>query len=522
MHQVVIGLLVYLAGLCVGSFLNVVIYRLPRGLSLSQPMWSFCPRCRATLRWYDNIPVLSWLLLRARCRDCGQPISAQYPLVEAITGLTFVLVYHLLLVAGARVLRVTEFGAWPLPAALPTDIPLVLAWLVLAAALVACSGMDLLWYVVDTRITDAALIAGLVLCALWPRPEFFAPRVATPAAAATFAALLVSGLMLWRTAWRGASDEPERGLTVEGSPEADASAGSSFRVATILAIAVFVALAVALLVAPRPPSSAGAVTRYLVPAALTALFVVMVLTGGQARSVDDELRAAIEAEAPASRRAVLREVLWLLPATAAAVAAYIVVLSVPAAADLWTRATTWMPFERVTPFGGLAFAAHGAIIAAAAGWTLRIFFTLVFGREAFGTGDIYILAAAGAVGGWDIALLGLLTSVFVALLGWILGLVLKRPGMIPFGPPLAIGFIAALWLNRPGAARAYSLYSDFREIWHTQPHMAVLLGGMMLIVLPFSILVARLTRRLVEPVERPAPGSPAAHDRRVPRPPGAG
>ena len=80
---------------------------------------------------------------------------------------------------------------------------------------------------------------------------------------------------------------------------------------------------------------------------------------------------------------------------------------------------------------------------------LRIVFTLALGREAFGTGDIYILAAAGAAGGTDIALLGLLFSVGIALAGWSLGLLLKSTSMIPLGPWLALGFLIALWWNQP-------------------------------------------------------------------------
>lgn len=75
-------------GLVVGSFLNVVIHRLPRGESLSYPP-SRCPRCGAAIRWYDNVPVLSYLLLLGRCRDCHGAISPRYPLVEAATGLLF-------------------------------------------------------------------------------------------------------------------------------------------------------------------------------------------------------------------------------------------------------------------------------------------------------------------------------------------------------------------------------------------------------------------------------------------------
>lgn len=78
-------------GAIIGSFLNVVVWRVPRGESIASPP-SACPSCGARIRWYDNIPVLSWLLLRGRCRDCAHPISVRYPLVEAGTGLAWVAV----------------------------------------------------------------------------------------------------------------------------------------------------------------------------------------------------------------------------------------------------------------------------------------------------------------------------------------------------------------------------------------------------------------------------------------------
>jgi leader peptidase (prepilin peptidase) / N-methyltransferase len=78
-----------LLGLVIGSFLNVVIHRVPVGLSLVAP-GSACPHCDHPVRPYDNVPVLSWLALRARCRDCSAPISARYPLVELATGALFV------------------------------------------------------------------------------------------------------------------------------------------------------------------------------------------------------------------------------------------------------------------------------------------------------------------------------------------------------------------------------------------------------------------------------------------------
>ena len=78
-----------LLGLAIGSFLNVVIWRVPRGESVINPP-SACPRCEKAIRPRDNVPVLGWLLLRGKCRDCGEPISVRYPLVEGGTALLFV------------------------------------------------------------------------------------------------------------------------------------------------------------------------------------------------------------------------------------------------------------------------------------------------------------------------------------------------------------------------------------------------------------------------------------------------
>ena len=85
-------LFVIAVGLVLGSFLNVCIHRLPLGESVVTPR-SRCPRCSALIRWYDNVPVLSFLLLRARCRHCGAPISWRYPLVETLAALTLGLSY---------------------------------------------------------------------------------------------------------------------------------------------------------------------------------------------------------------------------------------------------------------------------------------------------------------------------------------------------------------------------------------------------------------------------------------------
>lgn len=89
-YLVLLGVL----GACVGSFLNVVIYRMPLEISVNHPRRSFCPTCSHTLAWYDNVPILAYCYLRGRCRYCGTAYGVRYPLVEALTALLFVLVAY--------------------------------------------------------------------------------------------------------------------------------------------------------------------------------------------------------------------------------------------------------------------------------------------------------------------------------------------------------------------------------------------------------------------------------------------
>ncbi len=128
---------VVLAGAAVGSFLNVVVARLPRGQSVVRPR-SRCPRCSAAIAWYDNIPILSWLLLRARCRTCGARISARYPLVEALG-------------AGAAWLAWMRHG---LSAAAAAE-------LAFACALVALAFIDLDTWLLPHVITWPLIVTGL-------------------------------------------------------------------------------------------------------------------------------------------------------------------------------------------------------------------------------------------------------------------------------------------------------------------------------------------------------------------------
>jgi leader peptidase (prepilin peptidase) / N-methyltransferase len=126
-------------GLAIGSFLNVVIWRVPRKESVVRPA-SRCPQCDNPIRPLDNIPVVSWLLLRGKCRKCANPISVRYPMVEAACGLLFAAV-------------AVRFG-WS------SELP---AFLVLTASLLAISLIDLEHFIVPDRITAPLTVAALVL-----------------------------------------------------------------------------------------------------------------------------------------------------------------------------------------------------------------------------------------------------------------------------------------------------------------------------------------------------------------------
>lgn len=135
---------VFVFGLIVGSFLNAVVHRLPRGIGLGRPRRSFCPHCGRSLPWTENIPVLSWLWLRGKCAGCGAAISARYPLVELLTAVLFLWLWS------------------TFPPALAG------AYMVLAAILVAGTFIDLEHMILPDSLTLGGAVAGVVLAMLVP------------------------------------------------------------------------------------------------------------------------------------------------------------------------------------------------------------------------------------------------------------------------------------------------------------------------------------------------------------------
>jgi leader peptidase (prepilin peptidase)/N-methyltransferase len=145
-----------LFGLLIGSFLNVCIYRIPNDLSVVGPR-SFCPTCRSQVAWFDNVPVLTWIFLRGRCRHCSTWIPVRYPIVEALTGVIFFAAVY------AHGLTLLAFKVC-----------------LLSAILIALAFTDLEYLILPDEFTKPGIVAGLVLAYFVHLPFGVTPLIMPP------------------------------------------------------------------------------------------------------------------------------------------------------------------------------------------------------------------------------------------------------------------------------------------------------------------------------------------------------
>jgi leader peptidase (prepilin peptidase)/N-methyltransferase len=131
-------------GAVVGSFLNACIHRMPRGIGLDNPRRSFCPSCKKTIPWYENLPVLSWVALRGKCSSCGARISPRYVLVEILTAALFVAVWY-------------RFG-----------LPLTPVYCLFVALLIVATFIDFEHFIIPDEITWGGTVAGIVFSLVFP------------------------------------------------------------------------------------------------------------------------------------------------------------------------------------------------------------------------------------------------------------------------------------------------------------------------------------------------------------------
>lgn len=139
---------IFWLGCCIGSFLNVCIWRIPRGESIVHPP-SHCPTCGYAIPFWLNIPIVSWCMLRGRCRSCKAPITSRYVIVEFITGLLFLLV-------------------WGMVVKLGVAFELLPGWLTLISVLFCCSVIDLEKHIIPNKLTRFGVVAGLLFSGVFP------------------------------------------------------------------------------------------------------------------------------------------------------------------------------------------------------------------------------------------------------------------------------------------------------------------------------------------------------------------
>ena len=186
--MIAMSILIFVLGLAIGSFLNVCIYRLPQGLSIHSPRRSFCPECRTSIRCYDNIPVLSYLLLKGRCRHCDTAISKAYPLVELMTAILFLCSLY-------------RFG--PTLALLHSCL--------LISLLIPIAWIDARWYIIPNAIILVGLITGaavtLLIALTRHNPGYLIEHlIGAVAGGVSIALIAVVGTFLYRKKAMGGGD----------------------------------------------------------------------------------------------------------------------------------------------------------------------------------------------------------------------------------------------------------------------------------------------------------------------------
>src|SRR5215217_2702001 len=145
-YDLIFSVFAFLFGASIGSFLNVVIYRLPLDLSVNEPKRSFCPSCKTPIAWHHNLPLISWLHLRGRCPNCGARIAVRYFLVELLTAMMFLLIWR----------------------CFPWNV--AIAYWVLISLLIAATFIDFEHFIIPDEITLGGVVVG-ILC------SFFVPAM---------------------------------------------------------------------------------------------------------------------------------------------------------------------------------------------------------------------------------------------------------------------------------------------------------------------------------------------------------
>lgn len=400
-------ILVAIYGACVGSFLNVVIYRLPEGLSLIRPP-SHCPRCGHRLAIFDNVPILGWLWLGGKCRYCQAPISIQYPLIETLTALLFGGLFWSYYMSPFQ-------PTWS-AAGLATTWPALLVSLFLVASLVAATVIDARLYIIPLPIPWLATLVALVVL---PAGAWWLPRMAEvcplaegrwmwAAVGGTVGLILANVLLYLRVLPRSFDDDPashDHAADVPAPAPADTASAANTPDA-----------------APLAPAPEQPATQTEPPAAAP-----QILTPEQFLAY------------PHPQREMFKELLFLaLPVLGVLVGFYYI----PAPA---TPALAWRVLTGVL---------LGYLVGGGAIWAIRILGTFAFAKEAMGLGDVHLLAAIGAVIGWKDAGIVFFFAPFLGITAYFILAAASRIArssvrVVPYGPYLAAATLILMIAHKP-------------------------------------------------------------------------
>ena len=450
-YQVPTLIFAFCFGACVGSFLNVLVYRLPAGMGIVSPP-SRCPICGAKLKFFtENLPIIGWFYIRGKCRYCGTKVSIQYMLVELFMALLFLGLYVWLFMAnrGDGWFQAAAPDWWSLNTAVRTW-PALVAWAFLAAGLVAMTMIDARTFTIPnqipTFITITAFIAyplqALLPVRIWTIDDWPIPAVGwAPTLASTLGLVgVLIGLILLRTGRLKYSFADYDDYLPEGG-QGPLPSTAHF---TALELAFILPCLIGFIVGPLTTWWIGVLVAVAIGLAvlLADKLGVRFLEIGE----DPDEETVLAHDYPHARREVLREMVFLLPCIIGLVVGF------------WLGATFFEgPPPRFVQAVGATFTGYiagGGIV-----WAIRILGSLAFGKEAMGLGDVHLLAAVGAVLGWVDPLLifvmapvsGLLWMVIASGLG---GMFKSLRQAMPYGPHLAL-MAFALVLLRPGIEAAW-------------------------------------------------------------------
>lgn len=442
-------------GACIGSFLNVVVWRLPRGESLVSPP-SRCPICGHQLAWYDNLPVLGWLKLRGRCRYCCTPISAEYPTVEFITGALFVLYYVMFFMIGAGPcwldLRQNVFlNLEPVHhhvESITQHWPQYLLAVFTISALLAASLIDARNFFIPQSIPILLAIVGVAYHTILDRP--LQPGALNVSSGATGAIAIGGGLGLLISLLLLRTGKLKRSFA-EGWPQLEIDKETiEVRQADGL-IARSVKRMIDLFRRKLTPEQKRSMEKSQREAAVRD-------AEDLARREKEYLKAHPEAAAAAQsaprefsrsdiRREIRKEMAFLLPPLALAMGAAALAMFLPSVGKPWGQLLAqhnWL--------SGLLGSLLGAMVGALVVWLTRILGSLAFGREAMGMGDVDLMFGVGAVIGAGASTVAFFVAPFFGLAIAIYMILVGRRRELPYGPYLSLGTAFVMLYYCPIAA----------------------------------------------------------------------